>query len=92
MTRDRAGPHDGRDWRGVAAEDADELSAGAGILLRARSRRLLGELLRPHRRALWALLVVVTVQNVAWLAGPVPGRRRHRRRASRRWSTATPGR
>ena len=39
-----------QDWRGVATEDTDELPPGAGIFLRARSRRLLGELLRPHRR------------------------------------------
>ena len=57
-------------WRGVATEDADELSAGAGIFLRDRSRRLLRELLAPHRRALWGLLSTITVQNVAWLAGP----------------------
>jgi ATP-binding cassette subfamily B protein len=57
-------------WRGVATEDSDELSAGAGIFLRDRSRRLLGELLAPHRRSLWGLLSTVTVQNLAWLAGP----------------------
>ncbi|TKJ16620.1 ABC transporter ATP-binding protein [Blastococcus sp. CCUG 61487] len=58
-------------WRGVATEDADELSADAGLFLRARSRRLLGELLRPHRRALWGLLATITLQNAAWLAGPL---------------------
>jgi len=57
-------------WRGVATEDADELTAAAGIRLRERSRRLLGELLAPHRRSLWALLATITVQNIAWLAGP----------------------
>jgi ATP-binding cassette, subfamily B, bacterial len=57
-------------WRGVATEDADELSVGAGVFLRARSRRLLGELLAPHRRSLWGLLFTITVQNLAWLAGP----------------------
>jgi ATP-binding cassette subfamily B protein len=57
-------------WRGVATEDSEELSAGAGVFLRARSRRLLGQLLAPHHRALWALLAVITVQNIAWLAGP----------------------
>lgn len=57
-------------WRGVATEHTDELSTGAGVFLRARSRRLLGELLRPHRRALWGLLVTIVVQNLAWLAGP----------------------
>jgi ATP-binding cassette subfamily B protein len=57
-------------WRGVASEDADELSTGAGVFLRARSRRLLGELLAPHRRSLWGLLFTISVQNLAWLAGP----------------------
>jgi ATP-binding cassette, subfamily B, bacterial len=57
-------------WRGVATEDTEELSAGAGLFLRARSRRLLGELLAPYHRALWGLLLTITVQNVAWLAGP----------------------
>ena len=58
-------------WRGVATEESDELPEGAGVFLRARSRRLLGELLRPHRRALWWLLVTVVCQNAAWLAGPL---------------------
>jgi hypothetical protein len=57
-------------WWGVATEDSEELSAGAGVFLRARSRRLLGELLTPHKRSLWGLLFTITVQNVAWLAGP----------------------
>ena len=58
------------DWRGVAAEDVDELPERVGILLRARSRRLLGVLLRPHRRALWIVLVLVLLQNAAAMAGP----------------------
>ena len=45
------------DWRGVATEDADELPSAAGAFLRGRPRRLLADLLRPHRRALWLLLV-----------------------------------
>jgi len=62
---------DGREnWRGVATEDVDELSAGAGVFLRARSRRLLAELMTPHHRSLWGLLATITVQNLAWLAGP----------------------
>jgi ATP-binding cassette subfamily B protein len=58
------------DWRGVAGEDTDELTASASSFLRGRSRRLLGDLLHPHRRALWLLLATITVQNAAWLAGP----------------------
>ncbi len=61
----------GQSWRGVATEDTDDLPTGAGIFLRARSRRLLGELLRPHRRSLWWLLATVVAQNAAWLAGPL---------------------
>ncbi|MGY1600913.1 ABC transporter ATP-binding protein [Geodermatophilus sp. SYSU D00815] len=60
----------GDGWRGVAAEDRDDLPADAGVFLRRRSRRLLGELARPHRRSLWGLLLTITAQNLAWLAGP----------------------
>jgi ATP-binding cassette, subfamily B, bacterial len=63
-------PDASADWRGVAAEEHDDLSASASSFLQGRSRRLLGELLRPHRRALWGLLAVILVQNLAWLAGP----------------------
>ncbi|MCW2701145.1 MAG: transporter related [Blastococcus sp.] len=63
-------PDTAHNWRGVATEDTEELSVGAGVFLRDRSRRLLGELLSPHRRALWGLLSVITGQNIAWLAGP----------------------
>jgi ABC-type multidrug transport system fused ATPase/permease subunit len=58
------------DWRGVAAEDVDELPERVGIMLRARSRRLLTLLLRPHKRALWVVLVLVLLQNAAAMAGP----------------------
>jgi ATP-binding cassette, subfamily B, bacterial len=58
------------DWRGVAAEQVDELSASGGLFLRARSRRLLRSLLRPHRRALvWATFLIVVVTG-AEMAGP----------------------
>ncbi len=66
-----AGPVDpAASWRGVATEGDEDLSLSAGVFLQQRSRRLLGELLRPHRRALWLLLALITVQNAAWLAGP----------------------
>ncbi|HZB51352.1 MAG TPA: ABC transporter ATP-binding protein, partial [Mycobacteriales bacterium] len=61
---------DGQDWRGVAAEEVDDLPERVGIVLRARSRRLLGVLLRPHRRALWIVAVLVLLQNAAAMAGP----------------------
>jgi ABC-type multidrug transport system fused ATPase/permease subunit len=58
------------DWRGVAAERDDDVSAETSLLLRARSRRLLGSLLTPHRRRLWVLLAVVLLENAAAMAGP----------------------
>lgn len=59
-----------QDWRGVAAEEVDEVPERVGLLLRARSRRLLGVLLRPHKRALWTVVVLVLFQNAAAMAGP----------------------
>ncbi|WP_062430021.1 ABC transporter ATP-binding protein [Herbidospora daliensis] len=58
------------DWRGVAAENRDDLDAAADVLLRTRSRRLLGDLLRPHRRAIGLLVVLIVVANAAGLAIP----------------------
>lgn len=59
------------DWRGVAAEDDEELNAVVGARLQARSRRLLGSLVRPRLgSALFAFLLVV-LENVLTLAGPV---------------------
>jgi len=57
-------------WRGVAAEKAEEVSAGLAALLRERSRRLLGDLLRPYRRAIWLTISLIVVESLAALAGP----------------------
>jgi len=63
-------------WRGVAAdEDAERTAAEAPdekatIRLRASSRALLGSLLRPHRRLLAVMVVLLLVQNAAAMAGP----------------------
>ncbi len=57
-------------WRGVAAEKADEVTAGVAALLRERSRRLLGDLLRPYRRAVIATISLIVVESLAALAGP----------------------
>ncbi|HET9973168.1 MAG TPA: ABC transporter ATP-binding protein [Streptosporangiaceae bacterium] len=61
---------DANTWRGVAAEKAEEVSAGLAALLRERSRRLLGDLLRPYRRAVIATIWLIVVQSLAALAGP----------------------
>ncbi|MDX6277013.1 MAG: ATP-binding cassette, subfamily bacterial [Nocardioidaceae bacterium] len=58
------------DWRGVAAETMDEVSVKTSLILRDRSRRLLGSLLRPHKNALLVVLAVVLVENAARLAIP----------------------
>ena len=57
-------------WRGVAAEEADQLPSGVSSLLRARSRRLLGSLLRPQRRALLLAVMVIMLENAAAMAAP----------------------
>ena len=58
-------------WRGVAAEDTEDISASVGLKLQARSRRLLGSVIRPHRW--WALLagLVVVISEIAYLIGPL---------------------
>jgi ABC-type multidrug transport system fused ATPase/permease subunit len=57
-------------WRGVATEAVDEVSAPLEALLRARSRRLLGELLRPHRRTVALTATAIVIASLAALAGP----------------------
>jgi ATP-binding cassette subfamily B protein len=63
-------------WRGVASDDDAERTAAeapdekATIRLRASSRSLLASLLRPHRRLLAVMIVLLLVQNAAAMAGP----------------------
>ena len=56
-------------WRGVAA-DGQEVTEHVSGMLQARSRRLLGELIRPHRRWVWVLIAIVLVENAARLSIP----------------------
>ncbi|HEV3497292.1 MAG TPA: ABC transporter transmembrane domain-containing protein, partial [Actinomycetes bacterium] len=58
------------DWRGVAAETLEDARGGLAAFLRARSRRLLGSLLTPHRRTICWLALVVVLETVAQMAGP----------------------
>lgn len=59
------------DWRGVASEQTDQVTAAAAKLIHARSRHLLGGLVRPYRRRLgWAVLWTV-VMIAAGLTGPM---------------------
>jgi ATP-binding cassette, subfamily B, bacterial len=57
-------------WRGIAAEQAEEISGKLGTLLRRRSRRLLRELLGPYRRLCAAIFLLIVTANLAALIGP----------------------
>ncbi len=70
MTAAQPGSAASASWRGVAAEKADDVSAGLAALLRERSRLLLGDLLRPHRRAVIMTVTLIVVASLAVLAGP----------------------
>jgi len=59
------------EWRGVAAEEIDEISHSTGLRLQARSRKLLGSLLRPHIARTSLAIGAVVSGNVAALAGPL---------------------
>ena len=57
-------------WRGIAAEDTDDISASLSALLRRRGRRLLEDLIRPHRGSVAGILALILVANLGALAGP----------------------
>ncbi|MBN1174880.1 MAG: ABC transporter ATP-binding protein [Micromonosporaceae bacterium] len=63
-------------WRGIATQtdaersEAESPGAAAVVRLRLASRRLLGSLLRPHRRPLLAAVLLLLAQNAASMAGP----------------------
>jgi len=57
-------------WRGIATEEAVEVPKGLSLLLRRRSRALLADLLKPHRKTVAAIGLLVLTANLAGLAGP----------------------
>jgi ATP-binding cassette subfamily B protein len=59
------------DWRGVAAEDNEELNALVGTRLQQRSRRLLGSLVRPRLGTALLALALVVLENLLTLVGPI---------------------
>jgi ABC-type multidrug transport system fused ATPase/permease subunit len=63
-------PADKPAWRGIATEEVDEVSAPLAALLRRRSRALLSDLMRPHRRRVAAIGAAVVVASLCLLAGP----------------------
>ncbi|HEV2241642.1 MAG TPA: ABC transporter ATP-binding protein [Streptosporangiaceae bacterium] len=60
----------GQAWRGIAAEDVEDVPASLASLLRLRGRRLLQDLLRPHRATVGLILLLIVIANLAALAGP----------------------
>jgi ATP-binding cassette, subfamily B, bacterial len=65
-----AAPAGAQAWRGIAAEEVEDIPSGLAALLRRRSRRLLAGLLRPHVGLSSLILLLIVVANVAALAGP----------------------
>jgi ABC-type multidrug transport system fused ATPase/permease subunit len=57
-------------WRGVAAEEVDDISLATGVKLAARSRRLLASLVLPHRARMALALVFIVLEQASFLAGP----------------------
>ncbi|WP_280439854.1 ABC transporter ATP-binding protein [Nocardia cyriacigeorgica] len=58
------------DWRGIANEDKEVTETG-NLVLAARSRRLLAELVRPYRKLAALALAIIVVDNAATVVGPL---------------------
>ncbi|MFB9312933.1 ABC transporter ATP-binding protein [Nocardioides plantarum] len=60
-----------RSWRGIAKNDeTDQIHTADRVRFVGGSRQLLGEILRPYKRAIWWLVAVVVLENAARLAIP----------------------
>ncbi|HUF32432.1 MAG TPA: ABC transporter ATP-binding protein [Acidimicrobiales bacterium] len=57
-------------WRGVKVDDVEEVTGGLAGLLRSRSRALLTDLVRPHRRALVISSALIALSILCQLALP----------------------
>ncbi|HEY7325094.1 MAG TPA: ABC transporter ATP-binding protein [Streptosporangiaceae bacterium] len=57
-------------WRGIAAEQEDEITGKLSTLLRRRSRALLTDLLGPYRRLVAVIFTLIVIAQLAALAGP----------------------
>jgi ABC-type multidrug transport system fused ATPase/permease subunit len=58
------------DWRGVAAEDVDDLPTDVSTLMRRRSRRLMSALAAPYRWRLAAAAALIALRTGGALAIP----------------------
>ncbi|GLZ34344.1 ABC transporter [Lentzea sp. NBRC 105346] len=63
--------HEEEAWRGVAAEEIEHVEHAVGVKLQARSRKLLGELIRPHVGKAALAVLSVLCGNIAVLAFPL---------------------
>ena len=59
------------EWRGVNVEEVEEQVGGLAGIMRARSRALLADLMRPHRRSLMAAAAAVGMSILAQLSVPL---------------------
>ena len=59
------------EWRGVAAEEVDDITEATGIRLAARSRRLLASLVLPHRARMLLTAVFIVLEQASFMAGPI---------------------
>jgi ATP-binding cassette subfamily B protein len=57
-------------WRGIAAEQVDDVPQAWTGMLRRRTRRLIGTLAAPHKRPLMVVGVAILVSNLAATAIP----------------------
>lgn len=57
-------------WRGVKAEEEEQVAGGLASLLRSRSRVLLGALARPHKGALVVASLLIMLSTACQLAVP----------------------
>jgi ATP-binding cassette subfamily B protein len=57
-------------WRGIAAEEVEEVPSDWTGLLRKRTRKLIGSLARPHRRPIILVTAAILVSNLAATAIP----------------------
>ena len=57
-------------WRGVAADNDEEMPTSVSVILRRRTRALLSSLLRPHRRKMANVTVAIVVGTAASMAIP----------------------
>src|SRR4051794_9456441 len=57
-------------WRGVAADTEDDLPVAVSVVLRRRTRGLIGSLIRPYKRQAVRVLLAIVIGTAASMAIP----------------------